>query len=179
MKSTNPNGRTPTDISKRRFERLLVISYAGRSRWHCLCDCGELTIVATCNLNNHHTRSCGCLNSENTSSANRTHGHTVLRQRTTTWQSWYSMIRRCSDPNREDYPLYGGRGIQVDVRWLSFPTFLADMGEKPTGKNLFQYDPSGSLKVNLEYDIRQEATVTLKQMGITVQNNKASYDLSI
>ena len=48
--------------------------------------------------------------------------------------------------------------------------------ETPINKNLFQYAPDGRLKVNLVYDIRQENTVKLKNMGIVVQNNKASYD---
>jgi hypothetical protein len=48
--------------------------------------------------------------------------------------------------------------------------------EKPLGRNLFQYSPDGSLKVNLLYDSRQETTNELQQMGIIVENNKASYD---
>ncbi|MFZ2621046.1 MAG: matrixin family metalloprotease [Minisyncoccia bacterium] len=49
--------------------------------------------------------------------------------------------------------------------------------EKPAGKNLFQYETGGSLKVNLIYDVRQESTVQLKQMGIVVDNNRDSYDV--
>jgi predicted Zn-dependent protease len=48
--------------------------------------------------------------------------------------------------------------------------------EKPIGKNLFQYKENGSMKVNLIYDTRQETTQQLNQMGIMVENNKASYD---
>ena len=43
-------------------------------------------------------------------------------------------------------------------------------------KDLFKYDPEGNLKINLIYDIRQESTVQLKNMGIVVENNRASYD---
>lgn len=48
--------------------------------------------------------------------------------------------------------------------------------EKPIGKDLFSYSTSGNMKVNLIYDTRQEITEQLKNMGIIVQNNKASYD---
>ncbi len=48
--------------------------------------------------------------------------------------------------------------------------------EKPVSKNLFQYDPEGGLKINLIYDERQETTQVLKNMGVVVQDTKASYD---
>ena len=48
--------------------------------------------------------------------------------------------------------------------------------ETPIHKNLFQYETDGRLKVNLVYDTRQESTVKLKNMGLVVQNSKASYD---
>ncbi len=51
--------------------------------------------------------------------------------------------------------------------------------EKPTGKNLFEYTASDSpktLKVNLIYDYRQQATTKLKSLDISIENNRASYD---
>ncbi|HAS80652.1 MAG: Peptidase M10A and M12B matrixin and adamalysin [Candidatus Nomurabacteria bacterium GW2011_GWE1_32_28] len=50
--------------------------------------------------------------------------------------------------------------------------------EKAINKDLFIYksDGSGVLKINLIYDIRQEATEKLKEIGITVNDTKASYD---
>lgn len=52
-----------------------------------------------------------------------------------------------------------------------------EIWEKPVGINLFEYSTDGNLKVNLIYDIRQEATVKLKSMGLEVDNSKASYDI--
>jgi hypothetical protein len=50
------------------------------------------------------------------------------------------MIQRCTNPNANKYPDYGGRGIQVCDRWKSFVNFYADMGPKPEPKNLYSID---------------------------------------
>lgn len=52
---------------------------------------------------------------------------------TPTHWAWSAMIARCTNPNNPRWPAYGGRGIKVCERWLFFPNFLADMGERPAG----------------------------------------------
>lgn len=52
-----------------------------------------------------------------------------------TRQAWDDMRRRCSDPNRKDYPRYGGRGITYSPLWENFHCFLKDMGLAPTSKH--------------------------------------------
>lgn len=49
--------------------------------------------------------------------------------------------------------------------------------EKPIGKELFSYRTDGILKINLAYDNRQATTVKLQTLGLTVANDRASYDL--
>lgn len=49
-----------------------------------------------------------------------------------TYGSWASMIQRCTNPNRPEYNNYGGREIIVCEEWLSFESFLSDMGECPS-----------------------------------------------
>jgi len=41
---------------------------------------------------------------------------------------WNSMKSRCTNPNRNVFHLYGGRGIRVCSRWQLFCNFLSDMG---------------------------------------------------
>jgi hypothetical protein len=57
-----------------------------------------------------------------------------------TFKSWDSMKQRCFNPKDKDYANYGGRGIDVDPRWLRFEAFFADMGKKPSGKTLGRKD---------------------------------------
>jgi hypothetical protein len=51
------------------------------------------------------------------------------------YHAWEAMLQRCNNRRHPRYPLYGGRGIKVCVRWLIYEHFLADMGRKPTAKH--------------------------------------------
>jgi hypothetical protein len=48
------------------------------------------------------------------------------------------MKRRCSAKDDPQFKDYGGRGITVCARWLSYPNFLADMGRKPTSQHTIE-----------------------------------------
>lgn len=55
------------------------------------------------------------------------------------------MRSRCERPNHRAYKYYGGRGIKVCDRWRKFENFLADMGDKPKGKEIDRYpDKNGN-----------------------------------
>lgn len=54
------------------------------------------------------------------------------------------MIQRCTNPKRDRYPVYGGRGITVCVRWRTFENFLEDMGERPVGRTLDRINNDGN-----------------------------------
>ena len=73
-----------------------------------------------------------------------THGYS----RTPTYNTWANMIGRCTNSNRPDYARYGGSGICVCERWLSFENFLHDMGEKPEGLSIDRINPSGNYEPN-------------------------------
>ena len=59
---------------------------------------------------------------------------------------WIDMKRRCYNPERKDYPRYGGRGITVCDRWLqSFDNFYQDMADGfRDGLTLDRIDYDGS-----------------------------------
>lgn len=59
---------------------------------------------------------------------------------TPTYRSWYTMLRRCTDPNDIGWVHYGARGIAVCDRWLSLEAFVSDMGLRPDGLTLDRID---------------------------------------
>lgn len=68
-----------------------------------------------------------------------THGHRIGRVNTGTYTSWESMKKRCSKGGQ-----YFDKGISVCLEWLSFSSFLDDMGERPPGTTLDRIDPKGN-----------------------------------
>ncbi len=133
------------DISGQRFGLLTVTSHHKGTRWCCVCDCGETAVVASLDLRNGHTKSCGCLRAAETSKRMKKHGMT----NTPTHRSWLSMRRRCNEVTHDQYKYYGGAGVKVCERWQdSFDNFLADMGERPLGMTLDRIDPAGNYEPN-------------------------------
>ena len=58
--------------------------------------------------------------------------------------TWLAMKNRCYNPNSEDWPRYGGRGIRVCDRWRDdFCAFADDMGERPDGHTIDRIDFNG------------------------------------
>ena len=63
-----PVPKNVADITGKRFGRLVVIRYAGKTKskspltlWLCLCDCGREYVVRAKSLSRGLTKSCGCL----------------------------------------------------------------------------------------------------------------------
>ena len=70
------------------------------------------------------------------------HGHSAKSGKSDTYRCWRSMMQRCYRVKEKSFPRYGGRGITVCDRWHDFANFLADMGERPNGKELDRIDNS-------------------------------------
>jgi endogenous inhibitor of DNA gyrase (YacG/DUF329 family) len=66
----------------------------------------------------------------------KTHGHFGDR----TYSSWCAMKQRCLNQRHLAFARYAGRGITICERWMTFENFLADMGERPSGKTLDRID---------------------------------------
>ena len=135
-----------------RFGRWTVQSRDGGG-WACLCDCGTVKTVGGYQLRNGKSLSCGCLANE----LKTRHGHARKRNRSTTYQAWYSMIQRTTNPRTKQFEDYGGRGITVCDEWRDFAVFLADMGERPAGLLLDRIDNDrGYSKDNCRWTTRAE-----------------------
>lgn len=91
------------DITGERFGRLVAVERTGykngKSRWKCLCDCGNEVDVIICSLTGGKTQSCGCLRKETAAKQganNATHGMYGSRL----WVIWSGMKERCNrNPN--------------------------------------------------------------------------------
>ena len=58
------------------------------------------------------------------SASNARHGHRIKRKPTPTYNSWASMMQRCTNSKHMGFKNYGGRGITVCERWQVFENFL-------------------------------------------------------
>lgn len=134
----NGQGRHPLEFAGRRFGKLVAIERVGTGAkqksalWSCLCDCGNRVVVSAARLVKTPDRSCGCDRNPAGSTRNAA------------YRPWHAMITRCTNKRHSSFPEYGGRGVRVCARWLSFAAFLEDMGPRPSlGHSIDRVDPTG------------------------------------
>ena len=84
------------------------------------CECGTITAAAIYHVNKGNTKSCGCARWKWS-----LHGHARKGNVHPLNALWRLMRQRCSNPNRDHYQRYGGRGIRVCSEWnQSFESFM-------------------------------------------------------
>jgi len=124
-----------------RFGRLVITkAYTHKvgSRWfhNVVCDCGVTKSACGGDMRKGSVTSCGCFRSE----AKSTHG----MSKEPIYKVWAAMVQRCTNKNDKGYKNYGGRGIRVCDDWLSFDSFIDDMGGiNRKGLTLERMDNSG------------------------------------
>lgn len=123
--STQARGALKYDLTGQKFERWTVLGRAG-SMWSCICSCGEKRDVASADLRNGKSKSCGCLRNESLSNAKTKHG----LHGTNEYAIWKGMRNRCLNPNAKAFSTYKDRA--PDDSWESFGTFISDMGPRPS-----------------------------------------------
>ena len=112
------------DLTGMRFGRLKVVSRAENAgsltRWNCVCDCGNETVVYSNNLRRGYTQSCGCYRHEcelERASRKRTHHESHGEHKTRLYGIWSGMLNRCLCKTSAKYEDYGGRDITVCDEW--------------------------------------------------------------
>lgn len=172
-------GHNKLNLVGQRFTMLEVLEEAGRdgrqqTLWKCKCDCGnELTTVGA-RLRKGHVKSCGCLRviaGREVGLSSAKHGHGRVSGKTPTYNSWQSMLDRCTNKDRRTYKWYGAKGITVCDRWQSFDNFLADMGERPKGTTLDRIDTFGNYEPsNCRWaDKKTQSNNTSASVNVTVE----------
>ncbi len=119
------------NLAGQKFDKLTVLQEAGRTKdrhiaWRCLCDCGNEVLVSSKDLVSGHTKSCGCLQKQQTSKVKYKHGacgnHSHIDR---LYRVWVSMRKRCLTQSCKDFKNYGGRGITICEEWNDFAAFKA------------------------------------------------------
>jgi hypothetical protein len=99
------------------------------------CVCNKEKEIRTRSVRNGHTKSCGCMKVELTS----THGMAGEPE----YMAYHAMMDRCNNSEHSQYADYGGRGIKVCKRWAeSFENFFADVGPKPSPEHYLDRYPN-------------------------------------
>lgn len=130
-----------------KFGRLLIVSIftdeKGNRCAACICDCGKKTGPRLHAIRAGLTRSCGCYANETRSIGPRKHGEVNGGTETPEYRAWSHIKDRCYNPNAKEYHNYGGRGIVMCDKWLKdFPSFLADVGRRPSSKHSLDRYPN-------------------------------------
>lgn len=134
------------------FTRLTVISEdlernnEGHVMWACKCQCGNDVKVSGPYLVKGNTKSCGCLQKQ---AAAKNGKRTHMLSKTAMYQTWRSIKKRCLLKTSPEFYNYGGRGIKICDRWLSFKYFYEDMGDKPSPRHsIDRIDNNGDYEPN-------------------------------
>lgn len=114
----------------------------GHATWFCICECGGEKEIPGYSLRQKHTKSCGCLSSEQAGRRFFKHGKSFSKIH----GIWIGMRQRCTNKKTKWYKNYGARGIKVCKRWNEFNKFYSDMGDCPDGLSLDRINNNGDYK---------------------------------
>lgn len=113
------------------FGRLTVISSLGQYT-KCRCECGATGVFRNDRLKSGKTKSCGCLRADLREAQKKPAPAPPVRPQRSKAEKKLAavhgaMMQRCYNPRNAAFKYYGGRGIEVCLRWHVRETFIADV----------------------------------------------------
>lgn len=140
--------------TKQQRNKGCISGFSNLAASKCKCECNNIILVLDNHLKTGHTKSCGCYKLDAVKCKVKTHGLSKKKG----YHSWQAMIQRCTNPKRERYPLYGGRGITFAKKWETFEGFWEDMGSTwQKGLSLERIDSNGNYcKENCKWSSNKE-----------------------
>lgn len=109
----------------KQFGKWTVLSFAElRNKavyWRVQCECGRVTNAATSHLKRGETTRCGY--------CGKRRGRVLGTQFPVEYRAYHDAKQRCTNPNKEKWPHYGGRGIEF--LFNDFQEFIDVIGPKP------------------------------------------------
>ena len=99
------------DLTGKRFGRWVVVRRVfsdtyKRGLYECLCECGKTKIVKADILSRGKSQSCGCLHRELSRTFAKKQFTTHGMSRSLTYNSWRSMVQRCTQESHPDFKPY-------------------------------------------------------------------------
>ena len=131
------------DLTGQTFNAWKVLEEVDRDKhnkrvWKCECKCGGYYNIVQENLTLGKSKMCRNCSLERKAELPKREDHRL-------YSIWKNMRNRCSNPNREHYHNYGGRGIKVCERWQDFNLFVEDMYDTfEEGLSLDRIDVDGN-----------------------------------
>ncbi len=132
--------RPPKDLRGEVFGWLAPLKQVSTNpvMWECRCSCGEI-VTATPQHLKRTLRACPACRQ-----AYKRHVKPAyLMTKNPAASSWYTMIKRCTDPAYREYPNFGGSGIKIHPPWMELDKFMEDMGQRPENHVLHRRDSEG------------------------------------
>ncbi len=98
-----------------------------------------------------------------------------------TYAAWSNMKDRCLNRNCVDYHYYGGRGVTVCDRWLSFENFYNDMQAVLEGKSLDRINNDGNYEpFNCRWaNVTEQRQNRGNPKGYSYKKNRGKYQARI
>lgn len=89
-------------------------------QWICKCNlCGNYFYTTGRGLRKGRVKSCGCLVSKKCAERNQTFGLSSTELGRRIYRIHFDIIRKCYNPNRDEYKYFGAKGIYIDPEWYT------------------------------------------------------------